>query len=78
MIQHLPPETTLSIAMARVGGEAWVCRREEGVERCATGALTAREDIRPRGFGPGRPGFDALAWPGGVYTASPAGPDARR
>lgn len=73
MVQHLPAEAAVSIAMSRVGGEGLVCRREAGIETCDRGPLQAREALTPRGVGPGRPGFDAIVSPGQVYTASPAG-----
>lgn len=78
MIQNLPAESSVSIAMARVGGEAWVCRREAAGETCSTGAIPARDPLTDRGISPGRAGFDAVASIGRPYTASPAGPDAHQ
>jgi len=75
MAQHLPAEASATLALARSGGEAWMCRTTEGVSTCGPVALTTREEPAPRGLVAPRSGFDAILSIGGPLTPSePARP----
>ena len=80
MVQHLPPDESISIAMLIPGGQIWACRRAvpDEPETCGAMNITARGAILPRGIAAGSPGFDASLSAGSTYTASPSGPDAHR
>ncbi|MFN3931686.1 MAG: hypothetical protein ACK4JY_08050 [Brevundimonas sp.] len=68
---HIRPEDSLSLAVARQGGEAWLCRDE-----CGVAAITPVDDAAARGvvLSPDLdPAFDGLLALG-PWTASPPAP----
>jgi len=73
MVQFLPADRTVTVAFARLGGEAWGCRRVDEVLTCAPAASPVRDAAMARGvtLTDSRPGFDGVLSTGTALTASP-------